>query len=65
MTSHELRATIVARDRLARELRTCDLQLSLAMTRKDSVTWGYWATRRDTAWATLAQLDAQKTALQQ
>lgn len=65
MTSHELRQTIIARNAVALELGKCDRGLSQAMRTKDQRAWTEWARRRDAAWSTLAQLDAQKTALQQ
>jgi hypothetical protein len=59
----ELRATIVARDRIALELRRCDVEIARAMGLRDSSVWRYWANRREAAWTQLAELDAQKALL--
>jgi hypothetical protein len=59
----ELRATIVARDRMATELRLCDIQIAAAVRAGRPLVTQYWLVRRQTAWDALAGLDAQREAL--
>lgn len=59
----ELRATIIARDRIARELRVCDERIAQAMRNGRPGVRDVWLRRRREAWDALAALNEQQEAL--
>lgn len=63
MTSTELRATIVERDRLSRELRVCDAAIDNAMWMRDAAVYREWVRRREAAWVRVQELNVQQAAL--